>query len=364
MRRKSKIVKVREIEIGGGLSPVVQGMAKTDITNIEATVSQINEIKKAGAKLVRVAVPNLKAARTISRIKNMVDVPLAADIHFNYRLALEAIDQGIDKIRINPGNMSLKDILKVAKKAKENKIPLRVGVNSGSLPKDVLDKVSKLRDKKEERCQFTAKAMVDIALGCINFLEKNGIEDIIVSLKSSEVPVTILANKIIAEKIPYPIHLGVTATGLPPDGLIKSVLGIGALLSLGIGDTIRVSLTCDSVQEVRLAYQILKYLDLTDERGPILIACPTCGRCRGDVHSIAREVMSRISKIDLPLKIAVMGCEVNGPGEAMEADIGIACTRGGGILFKKGRLLNRVKREELIDTLMKEIYSMKERINS
>lgn len=356
MKRKSKIIKVRDVEIGGGRTPVVQGMVKTNPLDVEETVAQIKELQKAGAKLVRLAVPNVKAAKKISLIREMVDIPLAADIHFNYRLALEVIDRGIDKIRVNPGNLSSREILLIADRAQKNKIPLRIGVNSGSLPREVLEKVSKSQEK-EERHKLMAEAIVDFTLHHIKSLEEVGFEDIVVSLKSSNIPVTILSNKIIADKVPYPIHLGITATGPVPQGIIKSALGLGALLSEGIGDTIRVSLTSNPVEEVKLAYQILKYLEFIPD-GPTLVACPTCGRCRGDVLSIAKRVLQEIEKINSPIKIAVMGCEVNGPGEAIEADIGIACTRGGGILFKKGHLLNKVKKGELLDTLLKEIHSM------
>lgn len=357
MRRKSRIIQVREVKIGGGFPPVVQGMVKTDPLKMEDTVREIKKVQEEGAKLVRVAIPNIKAARNISLIREMVDVPLVADIHFNYRLALEVIDRGIDKVRVNPGNLSSREILLVAKKARENKIPLRIGVNSGSLPKNLLKKISAVKDNKEERSRLIAEGMVDTALNCIKLLEENGFEDIVVSLKSSEVPVTILSNKIIAEKIPYPIHLGITATGPPPGGIIKSAVGIGALLSEGIGDTIRVSLTGSSVEEVKIAYEILKYLQLVDI-GPTLITCPTCGRSRGDVRSLAEGVLQAMENIHAPLKVAVMGCEVNGPGEAMEADIGIACTRQGGILFKKGRLLNKVRKDQLLDTLIRELHQM------
>jgi len=363
MERKSKIVKIGGVKIGGGLPPVVQGMVKTDPLNIEATVAQIKEIQQAGAKLVRLAIPNVKAAKKISPIREMVDVPLAADIHFNYRLALEVIDRGIDKVRINPGNLSPREILLVAERAGKNKIPLRVGVNSGSLPREILEKISRSRETQEKKRRLMAEAMVDLALSCVKLLEDSGFEDIVVSLKSSDVPVTILSNRIIAEKVPYPIHLGITATGPAPQGVIKSAVGLGALLSEGIGDTIRVSLTCSPVEEVRLAYEILKYLELIPH-GPTLVACPTCGRCRGNVLSIARRVLEEMDRITSPIKIAVMGCEVNGPGEAVEADIGIACTKGGGILFKKGRLLNKMKERELVDTLIREIHSMDQDLRS
>lgn len=355
MPRESKLIKIKGVKIGGDCPPVVQGMVKTNPLDVEATVKEICQLQRTGAKLVRIAIPNVKAAKKISLIKEKVNVPLAADIHFNYRLAFEVIDRGIDKVRVNPGNLSSREILIIAKKAKENSVPLRVGVNSGSLPKSVLEKIS--RAPEQEKLRFTAQGMVDTALSCVKLLEENGFEDIVVSLKSSHVPATILSNRIIAHKIPYPLHLGVTATGLLPGGIIKSSIGIGALLSEGIGDTIRVSLTTDSIEEVRVAYQILKYLGLT-RQGPTLISCPTCGRSRGDVRSLAKEIHKVIQGMNSSFKVAIMGCEVNGPGEAIEADIGIACTRQGGVLFKKGRLLNKVKKGELLTTLIRELHSM------
>ena len=266
--------------MGGNYPPLVQGMVKTDPLDVEATVEEIKEIHKAGAKLVRLAIPSVKAAKNISLIRKMVDVPLIADIHFNYRLAIEAIDRGMDKVRINPGNLNSHDILLIAKKAKENKIPLRIGVNSGSLPKNVLEKIFKAKNNKEEKLRLTAEGMVDTALNSIKLLEEDGFEDIVVSLKSSEVPVTILSNKMIAEKIPYPIHVGVTAAGPPSLGIVKSALAIGSLLSEGIGDTIRVSLLGDPRQEVLVAKLLLNSLQLRTF-GPEWICCPTCGRCGG-----------------------------------------------------------------------------------
>ncbi|RLE10987.1 4-hydroxy-3-methylbut-2-en-1-yl diphosphate synthase [Candidatus Aerophobetes bacterium] len=355
--RKSKIVEVRGVKIGGGLPPVVQGMVKTDPLDIDATVDQIEKLQRAGAKLVRLAVPNVKVARSISVIRDLVNIPLSADIHFNYRLALEVIDRGIDKVRINPGNLSPREISIIADKAKKSKVPIRVGVNSGSLPKKVLEEISRIREDKQRRHRLMVEAMVDSALGCIRVLEDKGFEDIVVSLKASDVSVTILANKIMAEKINYPLHLGVTATGPPPEGIIKSAIGLGSLLCEGIGDTIRVSLTADPIEEIKVAYQILKYLGFVD-MGPTIISCPTCGRKRGDVYSIVKQISKEVGKITSPLKIAVMGCEVNGPGEAIEADIGVACTTGGAVIFKKGRLLNKIRKEQIVPTLLKELRSM------
>jgi len=361
MRRKSRVVQVNGVKIGGGFPPVVQGMAKTNPLNVEELIAEIKSLKEAGAKLVRLAIPSIKAARNISIIRDEVHVPLIADVHFNYRLALEAIDRGVDKVRINPGNLSPREILLVAEKAKEKNIPLRVGVNSGSLSRSFIKKLSTSGWSREERFRIIAEGMVNSALECVKMLESNGFEDIVVSLKSSEVPVTILSNKMIAEKIPYPIHLGITATGPPSEGIIKSAIGIGVLLNEGIGDTIRVSLTDSSVEEIKVAYKILKYLHLA-EFGPVLITCPTCGRCKGDVRLLSQKVLKAIDGITSSIKIAIMGCEVNGPGEAMEADIGIACTRQGGVLFKNGRLLNKVRKEEMLSTLVREIHQMEEEL--
>ncbi len=349
--------------MGGNYPPLVQGMVKTDPLDVEATVEEIKKIQKAGAKLVRLAIPSVKAAKNISLIRKMVDVPLIADIHFNYRLAIEAIDRGMDKVRINPGNLNSHDILLIAKKAKENKIPLRIGVNSGSLPKNVLEKIFKAKNNKEEKLRLTAEGMVDTALNSIKLLEEDGFEDIVVSLKSSEVPVTILSNKMIAEKIPYPIHVGVTAAGPPSLGIVKSALAIGSLLSEGIGDTIRVSLTASPVKEIEVAYQILKYLDFV-EKGPTIIACPTCGRCKGNVRYLSEKVLQAVEGMQSSFKVAIMGCEVNGPGEAMESDIGIVCTKQGGILFKKGHLLNKVRKDELFTTLIRELRDIDQKLRA
>lgn len=363
MPRKSKLIKIRDVNIGGGFPLIVQGMVKSDPLDLHATIREIHALKEAGAKLVRIAIPNLKAAKNISAIKNEVDVPLSADIHFNYHLAFEAMDRGIDKVRINPGNLTAQQIVWVADKAKEKKIPLRVGVNSGSLPADTADRLLKIETTREEKIILVAEAMVETTLNCVHLLEQNKFEDILISLKSSEVAVTILANKIIAAKVAYPIHLGVTATGPPPAGIIKSAIGIGALLSEGIGDTIRVSLTASSVEEIEVAYQILDYLDLVRQK-PTLISCPTCGRTRGDVRAIVEEIAKVTDKMHLPIKVAVMGCEVNGPGEAREADIGVACTSQGGFLFKKGHLVKKVKKDEIVPTLIKELYSMKQNLEA
>ncbi|MFQ6067418.1 MAG: flavodoxin-dependent (E)-4-hydroxy-3-methylbut-2-enyl-diphosphate synthase [bacterium] len=360
-RKKVREVKIGRLKIGGGNPVVVQGMTKTKTEDVPATVAQIRKLTQAGAKIVRIALPNMLATRMISKIRAQVDTPLVADVHFNHKLALEAIDRGIDKVRVNPGNMGKEEILKIAEKAKKKGIPLRVGINSGSLERGVLkDRFfkEKVREHEEERYRgFIAGAMVKSALDTIKLLEKVGFSDIVVSLKANDVLTTVLSYQLISDKIPYPLHLGITASGPPPEGIVKSSIAIGTLLLQGIGDTIRVSLTTDPVEEVKIGYQILKSLDLFEE-GPDLISCPTCGRCRIDLKSVAKEVLSGIEGIKSPLKIAVMGCEVNGPGEAGEADVGIACYKRGGTLFKKGKPLRKVKEKDIVRVLLEEVEKM------
>lgn len=362
-RRKSREVKVGELKIGGGSPVVVQGMTKTKTEDVPATVAQIRKLTQAGAKIVRIALPNILATRALSKIRAEVDIPLVADVHFNYKLALEAIDRGIDKVRVNPGNMGKKEMLKIAEKAKKKGIPLRVGINSGSLEGGVLKDhflKGRVREDEEEKERYrmtVAEAMVKSALNTVKFLEKVDFSDIVVSLKANDVLTTILSYQLISDKIPYPLHLGITASGPPPEGIVKSSIAIGALLFQGIGDTIRVSLTYDPVEEVKIGYQILKSLGLF-EGGPDLISCPTCGRCRIDLESVAKEILSEIEGIKTPLKIAVMGCEVNGPGEAREADIGIACTKRGGTLFKRGKPLRKVREKDIVRVLLEEVEKM------
>ncbi len=359
-RRESRVISVGKVKIGGNNPVVVQGMTKTDTEDVRATVEEIRRLVRAGAKIVRIAVPTVRAANSVSQIKNQVDVPIVADIHFNYRIAIECIDKGVDKVRINPGNMHKEEILRVARRAKEAHIPLRIGVNSGSLEEDLLRKSlngERTRGYREERYRHAvAKAMVESALQTVRLLEEKNFTDIVVSLKSSDVLTTVLSYQLISDKIPYPLHLGITATGPSPQGVIRSSIGVGLLFAQGIGDTLRVSLTDDSVEEVRVGYQILRSLHLS-EAGPTLVSCPTCGRCKVNLKSIVKKVFSRIENIRFPLTVAVMGCEVNGPGEAKEADIGIACTRGGGVLFKKGKRIKRLKEEDMVDVLLREIKS-------
>jgi (E)-4-hydroxy-3-methylbut-2-enyl-diphosphate synthase len=360
-RKKSREVKVGRLKIGGGSPVVVQGMTKTRTEDVPATVAQIRKLKEAGAKIVRIALPNMVAAKVVSKIRPEVDTPLVADVHFNHKLALEAIDRGVDKVRVNPGNMGKKEILKIAEKAKKKAIPLRVGINSGSLEREVLKDhffKERMRDHEEERYRMiVAEAMVKSALNTVKLLEKVDFSDIVVSLKANDVLTTVLSYQLISDKIPYPLHLGITAPGPPPEGIVKSSIGIGTLLLQGIGDTIRVSLTTDPVEEVKIGYQILKSLDLFKE-GPDLISCPTCGRCRIDLESVVKEVLSGIEGIKIPLRIAVMGCEVNGPGEAGEADVGIACYKRGGTLFKKGKPLRKVKGKDIVRVLLEEVEKM------
>ena len=361
-RRKSQEVRVGKVKIGAGAPVVVQGMTKTHTEDTAATIEQIRKLTRAGAKIVRMAFPTMRAVKALSQIKKEVDVPLVADIHFNHRLALEAIEEGVDKIRINPGNMEKKKIIEIAKRAKEKRIPLRIGVNSGSLEKDLLEdnplwkKISRTRGKEHQR--IIAEAMVKSTLRTVRLLEKENFLDIVVSLKAADVLTTILSYELISDKIPYPLHLGVTAAGPSPQGIIKSSIGIGTLLAQGIGDTIRVSLTGDPVEEVKAGYGILESLDLYKDKA-ILISCPTCGRCQVDLKSIVQKVQSRVERIKIPLTIAVMGCEVNGPGEARQADIGIACTKKGGVLFKRGKVIKKVEEKDIVKTLLEEVEKFK-----
>jgi len=346
-KRKSKLIKVGKVNIGAGNPIVVQGMTKTDTEDVTATVKQIQQLERAGAKMVRVAVPTARAAKAISQIKDKVEVPLIADIHFNYKLALEAIERGIDKVRINPGNISKKEILSIADRAEKEGMPLRVGVNEGSLQKKLAQKIK----TQENNPQIVAKAMVESALETVRLLEENGFLNIIISLKSHDVFASIFSYQLIAKKTIYPLHLGVTAAGPPPQGVVKASIGIGTLLAQGIGDTIRVSLTTDPVEEVRIAYEILHCLNLYKET-PLLISCPTCGRCKVDMFSIVNDVLSGIEDIKIPLKVAIMGCEVNGPAEAKRADIGVVCGKREAILFKKGKVVRKIKEKEVAKVLL------------
>lgn len=344
-RKKTKKIKIGTVEIGGNSLISVQSMTNTKTHDVGATVQQIRELQVAGCDLVRMAIPDQQACAAIGAIKAQVNVPLIADIHFDYRLALGAIEQGIDALRLNPGNISETEKVKqVVLAAKTAKIPIRIGVNAGSLPKDLLGKYG----------HPTAEAMVEAATRHIKILQAYDFEDIKVSLKAHDVPLTLAAYRKMAQVYDYPLHLGITEAGTINSGIIKSAVGIGALLAEGIGDTLRVSLTGDPVHEVKVGREILKSLGLR-EYGPTLISCPTCGRTNINLEKLALQVEQRLATIQEPIKVAVMGCIVNGPGEAREADIGIAGGIGEGLIFKKGEILRKVPEEQLIDELFTEI---------
>ena len=335
--------------VGGGAPISIQSMTNTPTHDVEATLSQIRALAAAGCDIVRVAVPDMRAAQAIGALKAGSPVPLVADIHFDYRLALEAAEQGIDKIRINPGNIGAPERVEaVAKVCKERGIPIRVGVNGGSLEKELLAKYG----------GPIPEAMVESALGHIKLLERYGFEDICVSLKASSVPATMRAYQLMAQKYDYPLHLGVTEAGTRELGELKAAAGIGGLLALGIGDTLRVSLTADPVEEVFAARRILKAIGLRRE-GPELISCPTCGRTQVNLIAMARQVEELLKDVDKPITVAVMGCVVNGPGEASHADVGLAGGRGEGVLFKHGRIVaNKVPEDRLVPELMKLIETL------
>ena len=350
MRKITYEVKIGNKKIGGNNPILVQSMTNTDTHDIGKTIEQIKRLEAEGCDIIRVAVPDIKAAEAIKEIKKNINIPLVADIHFDYRLAIKSIENGADKIRINPGNIGREEnIKKVVEIAKERGIPIRIGVNSGSLEKEILHKYKGI----------TAEAVVESALKNVLILEKLGFYDIVISLKTPNVPLTIEAYKLASSKVNYPLHVGITEAGTIEAGTIKSAIGIGTLLYLGIGDTIRVSLTGDPVHEVRVGRQILRSLGLLKE-GVEIISCPTCGRTKIDLIRLAEEVEKRTKHIKKPLKVAVMGCVVNGPGEAKEADIGIAGGDGEGIIFKKGKVYKKVKEEELVEELMKEIEKLLE----
>ncbi len=344
----SRQIHVGGVPIGGGAPVSIQSMTNTPTHDVGATLSQIRALAAAGCDIVRVAVPDMAAAKAVGALKAGSPVPLVADIHFDYRLALEAAEQGIDKIRINPGNIGAPGRVEaVAKACKERGIPIRVGVNGGSLEKELLAKYG----------GPTPEAMVESALGHIKLLERYGFEDICVSLKASSVPATMRACMLMAERYDYPLHLGVTEAGTRETGELKAAAGIGGLLALGVGDTLRVSLTADPVEEVYAARRILKAIGLRRE-GPELISCPTCGRTQIDLIPMARPVEEQLKEVDKPITVAVMGCVVNGPGEASHADVGLAGGRGEGVLFKHGQIVAKVPEDRLVPELMKLIETL------
>lgn len=341
-------IQVGAVPVGGGAPVSIQSMCNTATEDVEATVQQIRRLEQAGCDIVRVAVPTEEAARAIPAIKRGIRIPLVADIHFDYKLALLCIDGGVDKIRINPGNIGSKERVRaVADGCRERGIPIRVGVNGGSLEKDILRKYGGV----------TAEALAESALGHVHLLEDCGFGDICISVKCSRVPVNLAAYELLHERVDYPLHLGVTEAGTPEMGVLKSAIGIGGLLCRGIGDTLRVSLTADPVEEVTAAKKILQAAGIRRTE-PDLIACPTCGRTQYDMLPIAREVERRLKDCHKPITVAVMGCVVNGPGEAAAADVGIAGGRGEGLLFAKGKILRKVPQDQLVDELFREIEKL------
>lgn len=344
-RKLTRKVKVGKVYVGGDAPVTIQSMTNTDTRDVEDTLKQIRELYNAGCEIIRCTVPDVEAAEAIKEIVKQSPIPVVADIHFDYRLALKVVENGISAVRINPGNIgSIERVRMVAEACKAKNIPIRIGVNSGSLEKEILE-----RDGKP-----TAKGLVESALAHVKILEAVDFHDIVISIKSSDVKMMIDAYRLMSEKVDYPLHLGVTESGTPFRGTIKSSIGIGTLLAEGIGDTIRVSLTSDPIEEIKVAKEMLKALGLR-EGGLEFVSCPTCGRTQIKLIEIANEVERRLEGINKDIKVAVMGCIVNGPGEAREADIGIAGGKGEGIIFKKGEVIKKCKEEDLIEELMKEI---------
>lgn len=341
----TKKITVGGVDIGGGAPVSIQSMCNTKTEDIAATVAQIHRLEEAGCEIIRVAVPTMEAAKAIGAIKRQIHIPLVADIHFDYRLALECAAQGVDKIRINPGNIGGEERVKaVVDACRAGNIPIRIGVNGGSLEKELLQKYGGV----------CAEALVESAMGHVALLQRFDFEDICISVKCSSVPLTMAAYRLLRERCDYPLHLGVTEAGTPSMGLVKSAMGIGGLLCMGIGDTLRVTLTADPVEEIYAAKKLLKAAGLRND-GVNLIACPTCGRTNIDLIPMAEEVERRLSTCRKPITVAVMGCAVNGPGEASAADVGIAGGKGEGLIFRKGKILRKVPQDRLVEELMAEI---------
>lgn len=349
-RDNTKVIKIGDRIIGGGNPVLIQSMTNTMTEDAEATIAQIRRLSAAGCDIVRCAVPTMDAARNLSEIKKGIDIPLVADIHFDYRLAIAAIENGADKIRINPGNIGSTDRVRaVVETAKERNIPIRVGVNSGSLEKDILAKYGGV----------TAEGIVESALDKIRIIEELGYDNLVISIKSSDVLMCVAAHELIAEKTRYPLHVGITESGTIMSGNIKSAVGLGIILHQGIGDTIRVSLTGDPVEEIKSAKLILKTLGLR-KGGIEVVSCPTCGRTQIGLIELANQVEAMVADIPLDIKVAVMGCVVNGPGEAREADIGIAGGKGEGLLIKKGQIIRKVPEDQLVNVLREELLHWSE----
>ena len=350
LRDGTKKIRIGDVVIGGGNPVVIQSMTNTRTEDVAATVAQIRKLEAAGGEIIRCAVPTMEAAEALSRIKKQIHIPLVADIHFDYRLAIAAVENGADKIRINPGNIGdAGRVRMVVEKAKEYGVPIRVGVNSGSLEKELVEKYGGV----------TAEGLVESALDKVGLIETFGYDKLVVSIKSSDVMMCVKAHEELAKVCPYPLHVGITEAGTILAGNIKSSIGLGLILSQGIGDTIRVSLTGDPAEEVKSAKLILKTLGLR-KGGIEVVSCPTCGRTKIDLIGLANQVEDMVADIPLDLKVAVMGCVVNGPGEAKEADIGIAGGIGEGLLIRKGEVVKKVKEEELLETLRQELLNWNE----
>ncbi|MHC1697802.1 MAG: flavodoxin-dependent (E)-4-hydroxy-3-methylbut-2-enyl-diphosphate synthase [Geobacteraceae bacterium] len=348
MKKLTRQIRIGTIPIGGGAPCSVQSMCSTDTRNTSATTAQITALAEAGCELVRCAVLDTEAAEALGKIKAEISIPLIADIHFDYKLALTALKKGVDGLRINPGNIGEKwKVQEVVQAARERSVPIRIGVNAGSLEKELLVKFG----------HPTAEAMVESALGHVRILEELGYDQIKISIKASDVMKTIEAYRLLSQRVDYPLHIGITEAGTTFSGTIKSAVGLGILLSEGIGDTLRVSLTGDPVDEIRVGYGILKALGLR-QRGINLVSCPTCGRCQIELVPLAEEVERRLQGITKPLTVAIMGCVVNGPGEAREADVGVAGGKGEGLLFRHGEVLRKVPEHELADALVAEVEKM------
>ena len=349
-RDQTKKIQIGNVCIGGGCPVAIQSMTNTKTEDVESTVKQIQALEKAGCEIIRCAVPTMEAAEALAKIKEQIQIPLVADIHFDYRLAIAAIENGADKIRINPGNIGDESRVKaVVDKAKEYGIPIRVGINSGSLEKNLVEKYGGV----------TAQGLVESAMDKVHLIEKMGYDNLVVSIKSSDVMMCVKAHELIVNECPYPLHVGITESGTLLAGNIKSSIGLGLILNQGIGDTIRVSLTGDPVEEIKSAKLILKTLGLR-KGGIEVVSCPTCGRTKIDLIGLANQVEQMVADIPLDIKVAVMGCVVNGPGEAKEADIGIAGGIGEGLLIKKGEVVKKVKEDQLLETLRQELLHWNE----
>ena len=349
-RERTKVVQIGNVKIGGGNPIAIQSMTNTKTEDVDATVAQIHALEKAGCEIIRCAVPTIEAAEALGKIKKQIHIPLVADIHFDYRLAIAAIENGADKIRINPGNIGdASRVQAVVDKAKEHGIPIRVGVNSGSLEKNLVEKYGGV----------TAEGLVESAMDKVHMIEEMGYDNLVISIKSSDVLMCVKAHELIADQCKYPLHVGITESGTLLAGNIKSSIGLGLILHQGIGDTIRVSLTGDPTEEIKSAKLILKTLGLR-KGGIEVVSCPTCGRTKIDLIGLANQVEQMVADIPLDIKVAVMGCVVNGPGEAKEADIGIAGGIGEGLLIKKGEIVKKVKEDELLETLRWELLHWNE----